>query len=563
MNEPEHKKQADPAAVEESTPEADADSAPPPPEEETSPKQESPPESDPKPAETTDVADTKTDASDEAKDESGSKDESADEGDKTDGEKDAEVKEFNWGDGLDLSISNDKLTAWLTVDVDYAPHYTAQSLAHYLDENKITYGIDKAMLESILKKHLYNERQVVAKGTPAEHGKDGYIEWDIDLSILDGAQLVERGGRVNHKERHRVLQLDEGQRMAVLFEPTEGTDGTNLMGETLAAKPGKPAKFPAGKNTTISDDGSELFSGTKGILCKDGEKYSVSTVYEVQGDVNYGVGNIDFDHSVVISGGVLVDFIVKSGQDIHVNGLVEGAHLEALGSIYINGGIQGDEKATIKAGAEIHVKFVNGATLTAESDVTISGPVTNSTLESRGTITLEGNKGILMGGKTHAEKGISVEVIGSESEVRTDLMVGPDLTSMTETRKQEHEKLDTLLQNYKKIQQAVQAFDQAVQAGKQLKPEQTQMRLKLIRAGLQVQGQVKTVKEKIKQVDAEMKARSENVHGVTARDKAYPGTHIIILGHTHIVRALTTRAQFNVIDKEIEVFAIKSEEKKK
>ena len=84
------------------------------------------------------------------------------------------------------------------------------------------------------------------------------------------------------------------------------------------------------------------------VTTTDREKINVFPVYEVNGDVDYNTGNIDFVGTIVIRGNVRSGFKVKADGDIRIIGSVEGAELEAAGSIEISAGIIGQNKGLLK-----------------------------------------------------------------------------------------------------------------------------------------------------------------------------------------------------------------------
>lgn len=502
----------------------------------------------------------------EASSEEAPVDESAPTNEEPSGEpkEDQKEDEFTWGQGLDLDITHDRMVARLTLAVDFAHYYTPESIQNYLAENRVSYGVKEKVIRKIFDDALFNQKVAVAEGRRTQHGADGYVDWQVDLSILDGAALVERGGRVDWKERSFVLEVNEGELLANLIDPTPGEHGIDVHGEEIEPKPGKEVRLPAGKNVTVTGDGKAMHAAIKGVVCREGERISISPTYVIQGDVNYATGHVKFDESVIISGGVLTDFKVNAGQDLHINGLIEGAELTAGGSIFLSAGIQGVEKAVIQAGGDITVKFVNGATLKADGDITVNGPVTQSTLEAGGSIRLVGDKGIAMGGSFKAEKEISTQVIGSESEVKTHFVVGANLSNILTKRRDEEKKMEALHENYNKLRQAVQAMDKVKQKGGKLTEQQEALRLKIIRTGLQVQGQIKKVKESITFMDSQYAEARSDIHGVIARGMAWPGAHIQIMKSTHIVKTQTSKCHFMLTPKnEIEVFAYVEEKEKK
>lgn len=477
--------------------------------------------------------------------------------------KDETIQDFQLGDGLRLDIPSSKMEAILEIDVLSSEYYSVDEIYDFLQMNSIQEQfVIKEEIENIFKNNLFNQKISVARGTPPTDGEDGYIDWAIDLSILDGSKLVERKGRINFKERHHVLQVEEDQLLARMNPPTDGAYGKDIYDADVAPKPGKPIKFPAGKGVHISEDGSEMLSSIAGIVCKEGERISVSPTYTVQGNVSFKTGNINFDESVIITGDVMTDFTVNAGQDLHINGLVEGAKITVGGNLFIEGGIQGDEKAAIKAGGDITVKFINNAHVEANGDIYVNGPITQSTVIAKGKVILEENKGVIQGGYTAAEQQVLASVIGSEIGVKTQVELCREVALFRKRLKQNEDKETSLKANYRKLHQATQSLNKLRDQGK-LSQEQAGLRLKIIRSGLQIQAQIKELSATNQVLKEQIQIAKKEHLGISAREKVWPGVVITIIGRQLPIKQPTTKPMYRFVGKEIEVFAYKEKENKK
>lgn len=470
--------------------------------------------------------------------------------------------QFNWGDGLELEASSEQMSATMMLALNHAENYSPDDLLRYLEENNIVSGVLEDEVRRIHEERLFNQKIKVAKGRQAKNGEDGSVDWLVDLSILEGAALAEKGGRVDHKERHHVIEVVEDLLLARLIEPTGGDAGETITGKELPPTPGKDAKLPAGKNVRVSEDGKEMYASIKGVLCKDGEKYSVSPVYSIQGDVSYETGNVRFDETVMVSGGVLPEFKIEAGQDIHVTGLVESAFLTAAGSIYCTAGIQGGEKAVLKAKGDVAAKFVNATTIEAGGDITIEGAVTQSHLKAGGKITLSSDKGVALGGEFEAVKEINVHTAGSELGVKTRFLVGGPVGEFITKKQDEEKKVVALKENLKRIQLALVQLNKLRDAGK-INEQQNALRMKITRAGLQMQGQIKKKMDDIEAIEKSVEKAKHETIGLIAREKAWPGVFVSILGHSMTVKNETSKAHFALKGALVEVFGYNPDDEKK
>ena len=90
------------------------------------------------------------------------------------------------------------------------------------------------------------------------------------------------------------------------------------------------------------------------------DKVFVSDVYSVE-DVSTATGNIDYQGDVEVKGNVCENFSVKTRGNVFVQGVVEGATIEAGGNIVIARGMHGQNKGKLKAGGNVIAKFISAA----------------------------------------------------------------------------------------------------------------------------------------------------------------------------------------------------------
>lgn len=182
------------------------------------------------------------------------------------------------------------------------------------------------------------------------HGTDGRVMLTVDLEE-DRKPLEKADGKVDYKDLVRLRNVLKGKLIAKIIPAQPGKLGMTVTGDELAFKAGKEAHFKIGKNVLIDNDGTSMYAAIDGLVTlTDNGKINVFPVYEVNGDVDYSTGNIDFVGTVVIRGNVLSGFTVKSAGDIRVVGGVEGAELISGGSIEITGGIIGYNKVKLLLG---------------------------------------------------------------------------------------------------------------------------------------------------------------------------------------------------------------------
>ena len=177
----------------------------------------------------------------------------------------------------------------------------------------VTYGVDEEVIDSFLKDRHYGKAYTVAKGTEPVSGREGYVEYKFNTELKPRPKMNEDG--------------------TVDFHTLENV------------------------NHVISEDGKELITLVSGHVVLESDKVFVSNVLELV-DVDNSTGDIDYNGDVSIKGNVLAGFTVKASGNVVVTGVVEGATVIAGGDITLNRGVQGMNKAVIKAGGKIVSKFI-------------------------------------------------------------------------------------------------------------------------------------------------------------------------------------------------------------
>jgi len=129
---------------------------------------------------------------------------------------------------------------------------------------------------------------------------------------------------------------------------------------------------------------------------------------------------------VAVGGSVLAGFAIVAGGDLGVAGSIEAALASADGSIKIGEGIKGARKGTVRAKGTIEAGFAEQAMLLAVEGITLKNSALLCNLKTNGKLTLQGDKGHLVGGVCRARKGIEVQNLGSETGSRTEVSFGQD-----------------------------------------------------------------------------------------------------------------------------------------
>jgi uncharacterized protein (DUF342 family) len=298
----------------------------------------------------------------------------------------------------------------------------AQAIERALREKSVTFGINREAIDQALYTGKFNTNILIATGKEPVDGNDAVIEYLFRTESAIHPKETE-AHQIDYKELESVVSVQKGAVLARKTPPTAGEHGSTVTGKQIQAKPGKDMRLTAGKNTSMSADQLELISGINGQPVLRDKTISIEPVLNIDNDIDYCTGNINFAGSVRVSGNVISGFTLKASEHIHVEGLVEDCHIEAGGDILIKGGIQGRQKGIVKAGGNVSALFMEQATVEAGGCITTSETLHSSLLAGEEVVITSG-KGRICGGTVSARNLIHARIIGAESGVLTTLAVG-------------------------------------------------------------------------------------------------------------------------------------------
>jgi uncharacterized protein (DUF342 family) len=435
---------------------------------------------------------------------------------------------------IEVDISDDELKAFIRVvpplnDRDWP---TVDELKKALEEAGVEYGIDESALEEIAREHLEDEWVLVAKGDPPKDGEDAQIVLKIELSRPKPKEAD--ADRVDMRELGAVVNVLHGQELAEKIPLKQGEDGTSVKGKPLKARQGKDRQLPKGKNTEVSEDGLHLLAAMDGhVVIRDG-KIDVLPVYEIKGDVDYSVGNIDFVGTVIVRGTVREGFVVMASGDIQVDGAVEGAKLKSGGKIVVKGGVSGMGKGELSAQGDIIVRYAEQATLRSGSNVIAERALLHSLIYARSEVQVSsGKKGTIAGGKIYAGSEVICDELGSKMETRTEVQVGTSPELIEEKRAKEGDFAESL----NKLQEVEKNLDylKKLEEMGMLDEEKREMLVALTRAKFQLRAHVENLQKQLAEIEAAL-YESKGKARVRVKGYCYPGVVISIKGVSYVVR---------------------------
>ncbi|MGO4543902.1 DUF342 domain-containing protein [Paenibacillus sp. 2TAB23] len=452
---------------------------------------------------------------------------------------------------LSIQTSADKLSAFITFSrITDEFECNGDELERFLRSKGIVYGLRTEVLNQIGTNPLAycKEQTLIAQGEPPLPGKDGYVKLVQDLNKSSKAPAELEDGKVDFKEVVQLKNVKRGQLIAERFDPTPGPMGKTVTGEDIPSKTGKSVRFKVGKNVVLNDQQTAMYSAIDGMVSlTDKEKINVFPVYEVNGDVDYSVGNIDFVGTVVIRGNVLSGFRIKASGDIRVIGGVEGAEIESEGSIEITGGILGGNKGFVKAARNVRSSFIQDSNVLAGEEVLVSQSIMHSHVKAGKNVICSGAKGLIVGGLVQAGDMVSARTVGNSMSTATTIEVGvnPEYrTELLDLRTRGRQYFD----NLDKTDKALTILDQLAAAG-HLTPEKLALRIKLTASKRQIVMENDAVKSRILEIEKTLEDTERSK--VDVSNIVYGGTKIVIGRYTKFVKDSSQRVSFRYSDGDI------------
>ncbi len=411
------------------------------------------------------------------------------------------------------------------------PWPTLEEVRGELAQMGIVFGVDEEILKKIVEERIVRDWIEVARGVPPVNGKDARFVYHVDLQKAKPKEISDT--KVDMKDLGVVVSVRAEQELLEKVPPQISSDGTSVYGKPIAAILAKDRTMPSGKNTSVSEDGLHLYSSIDGcVLVKDG-KIHVQPVYLVEGDVDYGTGNIEFIGDVHVKQTLRDGFDIKAGGNVVIGGVVEGATITAEGNAEIRGGVRGMGKALIIAKGSVLVGYLDQCTLEAGGNVIAKNAIMHSTIRAKGDVMAEGAKGLIVGGTIHAGSQIRCQTLGNDMGTKTDVHAGANPLAIQEKAQVQQE----LVEREKQYQEVTKNIDflKKVESLGKLDNEKRQILLKLTQVKFQLQAKMENDRKLLEKIEQQL-GKMEKEGRISVQGVVYPGVSIHLRGLTYIVR---------------------------
>lgn len=323
-----------------------------------------------------------------------------------------------------VRITPDKMQAWLYLcEPPKGKFYTKEEMLDFLKKYNVVAGYITPNISAMCKKGVYDREIKVAEGRRPQDGKDGWYEFFFEVGDFSKSPKVREDGSVDYSSMRSLQNVKKGDKVAAYHPATQEEDGYTVTGGVLKAAPGKELAPLSGKGVSKEENSDTYIANTDGKIEIKDNKVDIQTVYEVMDDLDLITGKVEFYGDIMISGSVGTGVVVRAGRNLTIDGTVEACNLYAGGDIVLKRGVQGAEKAQIKAKGSVYAEFLEYATVRAGGDVQ-ANIILNCDIQADKKVTLNGKRGAIIGGNVHALRGMEMQNLGNAAEVKTVVHAG-------------------------------------------------------------------------------------------------------------------------------------------
>lgn len=338
---------------------------------------------------------------------------------------------------MEVKVAEDEMQAYVKLPYVSGRSYTVGEIVKALMDYHVVYGLNQDVISQLAKGERYDEEVLVAEGTPMKDGEDGYYEYMFKTEMPTRPAILPDGS-VDYRNVQFFEYIRAGETVAVYHPATAGTSGYTVSGKVLPAKRGLEKQVLTGKNIHADADNVTYVADENGKIELKGYEIVINNVLEVD-EVNYSTGNVKFEGSVHIKGNVSTGMVVDAGEDVVIDGNVEGAVIRCGRNLLLKRGVLGGGTCKIRAEGTVTGKFFENANIYAVGDIA-GNYALNCNIFSGGQVNISGKRGVILGGSMHAMRGLSVQNIGNHAEVATYISLG-----VTKEMIEQRKKLEELL----------------------------------------------------------------------------------------------------------------------
>ena len=386
-------------------------------------------------------------------------------------------------------LSADRLTAHLAgrAPADRNEGAIRHLLAETISKSKVNQGLEHFRLSRAVELLLEGgelNNFLLAKGTPPQPGRDGRVEYLIDLDGPNAGRARDNG-HIDFRDRGGLPLAKPGQALARLIEPIPGRPGTDVLGKPIKPPLPRRPRFLAGKNVVRRDN--ELVAEAEGRVVELARgKLAVLQVLDLE-QIDYQSGHVEFPGLVRVRNRIAGGFHLTA-EAAAVESLEPGAKVTVAESLTVAFGVMGAE---VDAGGSVTAGLVRKSLIKSGENVRVGSEIVDSEISAQGAVEVVNaggrivNSKIKAGGRVEATDVITSSKGACEISLGLTERVGEADRSETEqaweTWRESAEKLILVKKRLEKLIKEDPGFDRAdppepirrlIQAYRRLKEEE-------------------------------------------------------------------------------------------
>lgn len=297
----------------------------------------------------------------------------------------------------------------------------ARMMDEALKSAGVVRGVDEAAMRVLLEGKTGGRSIVIARG---KEEVPGSMETMKCLFITDRGKPWKQldGGQIDLKELNYIQNRKVGDLLAHIVKAIPSKNGFDVYGRVIEAEPITPGRlFSAGYGVSETDEG--LVASIDGNVRLLQNSIVMERSIQIE-NVDYSVGNIDFDGSVTITGKVADGFSVRASGDLYIRKTVSRAYLETERNLIIRGGLVGGDGESCHVGGNLFTGFLENSTVRVGGDLFVTEAILHSNIEVDGNVYLNRGRGEIIGGVAIVGGSISCRHIGGLRAGLTRIYVG-------------------------------------------------------------------------------------------------------------------------------------------
>ncbi len=341
---------------------------------------------------------------------------------------------------ITVSVSRDKMSAKAVLETACGgEHINLDKVKQACAIAGVKFGVKRSKVAMLLDKasrarsgEIFED--VIALGKDPKNGKNAYFKPLVELfSDRIRKPTTLEDGKVDLKDLGDIETVKPGEKIYQKIPFTFGIDGSNVLGETLKAVPGKDANLEVSDGTIIDpDDKNVLLAKKEGLARLIETRMEVDDVYTLA-ELTPKQGHIKFNGSVVVLGDVAPEMKIVASGDVLVGGFVESASIRCKGELTVLSGVSGKpldhpegkrhNTCLLESSHRINISFANHVDIFAKRDVFVHKQISHCNLTAAALVVGKGEipQGKIIGGHYLVSKFVEAGAIGAPSDTDTHI----------------------------------------------------------------------------------------------------------------------------------------------